>query len=136
MKNLVKEKSYAASTEVLKVLLNYEEMLEDNLHDYVMELKTKLDLTQKLVISIQKLFVYIFMIMFPRAVENFRNEASRMSADFETFRSNPLSSFALIRHQQQDWHKWALFMKEKIGEGSIMIYIYIICELYAFFLCL
>ncbi|EDW16648.2 uncharacterized protein Dmoj_GI10646 [Drosophila mojavensis] len=84
----------------MKALLNVEEMLEDNLSEYVKELKSKLDLTQ-------------------RALDKFRDEANRMSNDFEAYLSNPLSSFALIRHQQQDWHKWALFMEQRIGQEHI-----------------
>ncbi|TDG42430.1 hypothetical protein AWZ03_011151 [Drosophila navojoa] len=96
LENLVKQKSHASSTEVVKDLLDVEEMLEDNLHEYVKELKSKLDLTQQ-------------------ALVKFRDEANSMSNDFEAYLSNPLSSFALIRHQQQDWHKWALFMEQRIG---------------------
>lgn len=47
IENLIREKSYAASTEVLKRLLDVEEMLEKNLASYVEELKWKLDLTQQ-----------------------------------------------------------------------------------------
>lgn len=47
LENLVKQKSHASSTEVMKALLNVEEMLEDNLSEYVKELKSKLDLTQR-----------------------------------------------------------------------------------------
>ncbi|XP_030554029.1 prolyl 4-hydroxylase subunit alpha-2-like [Drosophila novamexicana] len=97
IENLIREKSYAASTEVLKRLLDVEEMLEKNLASYVEELKWKLDLTQQ-------------------ALTKFRAEAFRMNLYFKTYLSNPLKSFALIRHQQQDWQKWALFMSETIGK--------------------
>lgn len=53
-----------------------------------------------------------------RALTKFRAEAFRMNLYFKTYLSNPLKSFALIRHQQQDWQKWALFMSETIGKGS------------------
>lgn len=70
------------------------------------------------------LLIY-FQLIFFSALDKFRDEANSMSNDFETYLSNPLSSFALIRHQQQDWHKWALFMKQSIGEGNTRTTIYI-----------
>ncbi|EDW67578.2 uncharacterized protein Dvir_GJ23004 [Drosophila virilis] len=42
-----------------------------------------------------------------------------MNLYFKTYLSNPLKSFALIRHQQQDWQKWALFMSETIGKEHL-----------------
>lgn len=97
--NLNTEYSYAASTEALKKLLDLEEMLLENLKDYVSELKHKLNLANRTLI-------------------NFRAKDLKMRSDNE-YLENPLNSFALLRHQNEDWLRWASYMEKLPGTAHI-----------------
>ncbi|XP_034486713.1 prolyl 4-hydroxylase subunit alpha-2-like [Drosophila innubila] len=99
IRNQLGQDSYSASTETLKSLLSVENILMKNLAEYVEQLKQKLSLVK-------------------RALTHFRAEELKMRSDNDYF-DNPLNSFALLRHQRQDWLKWAAYMEQQPGTAQI-----------------
>ncbi|KAH8382033.1 hypothetical protein KR009_001519 [Drosophila setifemur] len=85
--NMTPDKSYSASTEELKKLLEVEDELAENLSGYLEQLKKKLNLVEQ-------------------SLTNMQAEHNLMMEDYETHLGNPLNSFHLTYRLHISWRKW------------------------------
>ncbi|ALC47610.1 CG31021, partial [Drosophila busckii] len=77
-------------------MLDVESKLIENLDNYATQLERKLEAVRSY-------------------VADMRAENDKAKQQTESYLSNPLNAFALIRRMHQDWLYWRLYMEQPVG---------------------
>uniref|UniRef100_A0A1I8Q812 procollagen-proline 4-dioxygenase n=1 Tax=Stomoxys calcitrans TaxID=35570 RepID=A0A1I8Q812_STOCA len=98
----VEEKSFSTSVAGMEQLLITEQLMIDTVDKYADELQAKVDSLKKL-------------------VSEFREENQKGVQNPETYLSNPLNGFSLIRRMHYDWYNIEKYLTRPTGETFIDI---------------
>ncbi|ALC47609.1 PH4alphaPV, partial [Drosophila busckii] len=90
------EVSHSTSVAGMVKLLDVESKLIENLDNYATQLERKLEAVRSY-------------------VADMRAENDKAKQQTESYLSNPLNAFALIRRMHQDWLYWRLYMEQPVG---------------------